>query len=223
MAVNAQERVRSLDFATTKIEGFEIDAKTSIQWADADPYIDEITCEGDNQEVSFTVNRQGAVSRLNFAFDSPPDKEGNRENLTYLGDTLWFFIDGKKFEFRNVGTPGNRFSNHIYKPRDGEGGEIILIWNGYQALKKFPDGPPMHISMFYKNIVDAGKVEWSFKSRNWTDLDQRNPKNALPAGWETRRYRIDNKGLRAAVDWCAMQVASEAAKKLPPAMKRAEN
>jgi hypothetical protein len=63
--------------------------------------------------------------------------------------------------------------------------------------------------------MDAKKLEWGFKSRDWTVIDRTIPENQLPEGWQHKRYKINNSGLAKAVSWCAERVASEKAYVLP--------
>jgi hypothetical protein len=217
----AEQRASSFDFAETKIGGFGVKATTEIEWTTVDPYIGEIRCEGSNEEVRFVVNGRGAISWLNFTFDGPPDDTGNRAQLTYLGDVIWLYLDGEKIEYHNIGTPTNRFPNYAYPPEEDR--EILLLWTGYRALRTSKDAPLVDMAMFYQDIVDARKIEWGFKSRDWKDIDKSNPNNALPTGWEKRRYHINTKGLRGAVHWCAVQVSSSAATTLPDGIMRRQN
>ena len=220
VSANAQRRPGSFDFAETKIARFEIKATTEIEWTAGAPYIAAINCEGGNEDVRFTVNQAGRVTSLDFTFDGPLGEDGDRESITALGDTLWLFVDRKKLEFHNVGTPTNRFLDYTYPPEEDR--EILLIWTGYRAVRTSVDGPLIDMTMFYNDIVTARKIEWGFKSRNWNDIAKSNPENALPVGWEKRRYRIANNGLREAVDWCSLQVQSDAARRLPAELSNAK-
>ncbi|RYF44821.1 MAG: hypothetical protein EOO38_17145 [Cytophagaceae bacterium] len=71
------------------------------------------------------------------------------------------------------------------------------------------------MDLIHLRIVTAKRIEWSFKSRDWTAINPNVVENRLPENWEKIRYPINNEGLAAAVSWCAKYVASEDAYILP--------
>lgn len=206
---------QAFDFAKAELDGFELKARTEVNWNDGQPYVDEILCEGASEDVLFEIEGDGNFRSLRLSFHGLPDEDGERADITYLGDTLWLYVDGRRYEYRNIGMPAPTFSNHIYPPDPNADREIILVWRGHQAVRALESDPFMHLSRLYSDLVGAKRIEWGYKSRNWRDVDRREPENQLPDGWETRRYPIKVAGLRGAVDWCTRQVASDAAKRLP--------
>jgi hypothetical protein len=205
----SNDQLREFTFAETKIEAFSLEAVTRVEWAGQYPNVDEIFCRGENGDIRILVGSLGQIETIGFEFTGPPNEEGEREQITRLDDQLWLWVDGKRYEFRKVSTPGQSFKNITYPPYEQDG-EIILIWRGSQMVRSSNDDPMMHISRLYGEFLRAKKLEWSFKAR-----DPDRSSDDLPKGWEKRHFSINNKGLSKAVDWCSQQVASVAARTFP--------
>jgi hypothetical protein len=201
------------DFARTKIGNFELRAETEIGWAGKEPFVAAIRCAGDNEHVQFTVDATGQLEQLRFTFLGSPEPDGDRPQIALLGDTLWLFVDGKRWEYRNIPMQ-LRFTNFQYSPTP-EGTIILPTWRGHQAVRASASGPFRNLRLIYGDIVRAKKIEWGFKSRNWNQVDRNVAENALPPGWQSRRYSIDHDGLSQAVEWCLRAVASDEARRLP--------
>jgi hypothetical protein len=206
-------RPAEFNFAKAKIGRFETTATTTLNWRDNTPRIQSISCVGDNGEIRFVVDRTGRLQQLQIGFVGP-SVNGNPEHLTLLGDALWLFVDGKRYEYRNIPIE-DRFANYSYPPAPA--GTIILPdFRGYEGVRVLASEPFMNLARIYADIVKAKSLRWAFKSRNWKQVNRSVPENALPPGWQHQRYRIDNEKLNAAVDWCTKAVASERARDLPP-------
>ena len=78
----------------------------------------------------------------------------------------------------------------------------------------------MNIATLHGALLRAGKIEWAFKSRNWSQVDPKQPENALPKGWQSRRYAIDTTNFKAAVEWCIRAADGASARHLPAGIKR---
>ena len=216
--LQAAPQANEFEFAKTKLAKFELRAKTDIVWGERGPSISDITCFGDNQDISFVIDRSTKINFLRFAFRGPPASDGDREQITLLGDTLWLFIDGKKYEYRNIPYVPT-FTNHPLSP--GSPDEIVVMpWRGYQAVQVASGNGFVNLSRIYHEIMAAKRIEWAFKSRNWKQVDPKVPGNVLPSGWQTRRYEINSRDLATAVDWCSRAVTSDNAKRLPPALMK---
>ncbi|WP_220128478.1 hypothetical protein [Sphingomonas sp. CGMCC 1.13658] len=211
------QRVKVLDrfdFARTRLGSFELVAETTIRWRHDIPMIDSVQCRGDNGDIRFVIEQGGRLVSLSFSFAGQPDEEGNRGSLAYLGDELWLFVDGTRYEYRNISAPTNRFSNFTYPEAPGD--QIIVpVWRGYHAVRAPGSTTFIDISRIYEDLVKARRLEWGFKSRNWREIDPNVPENQLPNGWESHRYPINKKRLREAVDWCSEQVGSDVSRQLP--------
>lgn len=199
-------------FAETRIAGLDVQATTDVSWSKDIPTIADIDCGGHSDSVEFWVDRFGNISTLTVRFNGPPDGEGNRQNLALLGDHIWLWVDGRRYEHLHIPAPSDKFSNFDYKAEPIEE-EIILVWRGYVAIKPH-NRPVMSIQRIYSALVDAKKIEWGFKSRDFKTVTA-SPGNQLPTGWEQRRYTVESQGLRQAVDWCTSEVASSRARQLP--------
>lgn len=220
----AQPRPDSFDFASSRSGAWELTATTDVKWPERAgpgqlPTVADIYCRGESPQFAFTMAGTGALSFLRINFLGAPDSEGEREQLTLLGDRLWLHIDGERWEYANIASRSRAFSNLPYPPPAERG--MILVWSGFQAVRRTEKDPWIHLSRLYERLIGARKIEWSFKSRNWKDVDSSIDENRLPAGWNTRRYPVDTRGLRDAVSWCARQVASDAAYVLPDRLANA--
>ena len=216
--LQAASQADEFEFARTNLANFELRAKTDVVWGERGPSIADVTCFGDNQDISFVVDRSTKINFLRFAFRGPSASDGDREQITLLGDTLWLFIDGKKYEYRNIPYVPT-FTNRPLSPAPASADEIVILtWRGYQAVQPASGNGLIDLSRIYHDIMAAKRIEWAFKSRNWKQVDQKVPDNALPSGWQTRRYKIDTRDLDKAVAWCSRSVTSDEAKRLPPAL-----
>lgn len=214
----AQEASGSFDFAISKDSRWEMTATSHINWPENKllPTIANIDCRGESEQFSFELDRSGTLS-LMIRFLGLPDKDGERGEITLLGDRLWLYVDGERWEFAHIPKGSNAFTNIQYPPQPE--GDIILIWIGSRMVRKTERDPWQNLSRIQERLVVARKIEWSYKSRNWKDVDSSIPENRLPAGWNTRRYPIDNKGLGEAISWCSKQISSPAAFVLPAGLK----
>lgn len=214
LAAAPPDRPGQFEFARTKIGAFEATAETTIDWHGDAPFVQDVNCFADNQDIRFIVGRTGEIKSLGFAFRGSPEPDGDRPEITLTGDALWLFVDGKRYEHRNI-SAGERFTNYAYAPPPKDT-VILPVWRGYRGIRTSETNAFVNMSLIYGDILRARKLEWAFKSRNWDQVDRSVPENALPKGWEGRRYPIDNKGLKATVEWCAAAVASDASRRLPP-------
>jgi hypothetical protein len=212
------------EIARAKLGAFDLRARTRIDWRDGEPYIDDIDCVGDNQEIVFVVGRNAGIKSLNLLFPGPPEPDGDRTHITGIGggDTLWLWVDGKKYETQNISLKSDQFANFAYSPKHPPQ-FVIGQFRGYRAIRKAPSEPFQNISILYSDLLNARRLEWAFKSRNWEHIDRSVPENALPGGWERLRYRIDNRRLKEAYEWCVKAVTSEDARRLPHTVTGAES
>ncbi len=211
----------SFEFATRHTSSWVLTAATNVNWPEGPdaghPTVASIGCRGESRQFDFSMTGAGDIDRLRARFLGNFDRDGEREEITLLGDHLWLYIDGARWEYANIPAHSTAFSNLQYPPPASD--LILPLWRGYQAVRKSADEPWVNLKLIYDRLVSARRMEWSFKSRDWSVVDKRNPKNALPENWRTQRYKIDTDGLHGAVLWCARQVASEAAYILPAAMR----
>lgn len=213
---------QAFDFAIAKLDGFELKAQTEINWHEGQPYVGEILCEGASEDVLFEVEGDGSFRSLRLSFHGLPDEDDERSDITLTGDALWLYVDGRRYEYRNIATPAPTFSNRSYPPDPDPERVILPVWRGHQAVRASESDSFMHLSRIYPDLIGAKKIEWGYKSRNWRDVDQREAENQLPDGWETRRYPIKTAGLQVAVDWCTRQVQSDAARAFPANLQTEE-
>lgn len=209
-------------FASTTIGSFELQAETEIDLEDGQPYIGNVTCYAASEDISFSVDREGRLTWLHFSFVGETDEDGNRPDLALLGDGIWLYVDGHRFEYRNIGTPTRQFRDYEYRADPDDDGIMLPVWHGYQAVRERDSAPFMHMSRIYEQVIAARRLEWGFKSRDWKVVDRTVPGNQLPEGWETRRYPINKDRLIEALEWCTRQVVSEAAIALPSRFRNAD-
>jgi hypothetical protein len=207
-SANSGNRTDRFVFAEHKIEEFELEAHTEWE-GDGAPSVRSVGCNGSNNDIDFYINQVGGIEGLRSRFLLDPDESGHRNHGRVLGDDLWLHIDGKKYEYRSIGYPGDRFLNYPYPPVKPV--EIILVWRGTQSIRRNDAEPFRPLASIYEEMVNARKLAWGVKKLDPTVSD-RGPNPELK-----RRYRIDNTGLRQAVEWCRRQVASPAARTLPEA------
>ena len=204
---------REFEFANTKIGNFELAAKTEIEWRGKTPHLADTLCTGDNDNIRFEVGQRAELRDLTIIFLGDSEPDGDRSHMTLLGDELWLFVDGKRFEFRRI--PATETFINLKNLDSQAGGVMVMPWRGHSAVRSSNSAPFMNISRINGELISAQKIEWAFKSRNWTQVDRSESDNALPEGWQKRRYAIDNQGLRAALDWCTREVASDRSRRLP--------
>jgi hypothetical protein len=206
----------SFQFARTINRGWTLEAETELVWSRSNdtglPSISSIICRGQGEQVNFTMNGSGEIGGLSINFLGDPEKDGDRSQITLIGDRLWLYIDGQRWEYAKIAAR-SLLTNVAYPPTEGD---ILLLWTGHSAVRADEGKPWLHISRIYEKLIAAKSVSWSYKSRNWKDVDQSISENRLPVGWQAKRYKINAAGLGSAVDWCAQQVRSDMAYKLPP-------
>lgn len=212
----------SFDFATLRTPGWTLTGTTNVNWgrprAIREPMVSSVECTGESEQFRFTMNASGDVSWLGLSFLGNPDEDGERENITLLGDRLWLYIDGERWEYANIPTHSRAFSNIDYPPPESK--EIILLWHGHKAVRRNQDQPWINFDLLYYRLITAKRIEWRFKSRNWADVDKSESADQLPKNWEKTRYKVDNKGLQDAILWCARQVSSKDAYILPAEIRQ---
>lgn len=217
----AQERLQEFDFAAGAIGEWELKASTTVGWSQGQdgrwqPSVSAVECRGEAPHAGFSIDGAGNLGALRLNFLGPADADGDRNDITLLGDRLWLFIDGERWEFAHI--PARRlFANIHYPMRDGA---ILPVWTGHRAVRAAEGLPWINFSRLYERLLAADTVEWGFKSRDWTAVDGAIPENRLPEGWETVRYVVDLGGLRDATAWCAEQVGSDAAYVFPGAIEQ---
>ena len=215
-AAPGQERPDSFDFAAERLNGWDLKATTEIDWRrSAEPAVSDLRCYGERPPITFEMNHEGMLTALRIDFLGKADADGD---ITLLGDHLWLYLDGERWEYANIPKHSWQFSNLRYPlPKQDE--VVLGGWRGHQAIRRSESKPWRHVSRLYERLIAARRIEWGFKSRNWTQVNRSEPDNQLPADWQTARYPIDNRGLHDAVSWCERQIASKAAFVLPQALK----
>ncbi len=200
----------SFDFDELRTPDWTITATTKLYWRQGIPEVESVECYGESPYFRFTMDGTGDLSflRINFLRDPLEDTAE-----TAGGDHLWLYIDGERWEYANIPVHSGHLSNVDYPPPEQT--EIVLVWNGHQAVRRGEGEPWINLRLMYRRLMDAKKLEWGFKSRDWRVIDRTIAQNQLPAGWQHKRYRINNSGLAEAVSWCAARVASERAYVLP--------
>jgi hypothetical protein len=214
----SQEPTDSFDFAEKQIGSWAMTATTYLDRSDrADdqwsPTAVRVGCRGEAPQGSFMLN-DGAISSLRLRFLGPPRKDGGQNEITLLGDHLWLYLDGDRWEFANIPSRGQKFTNGNYPPV-GKDEMVVTVWRGHQAVRRSEQDPWLDISMIYERLMDARKIEWGYKSRDWAVVDKSIRANRLPDHWTKTRYSVDNDKLRQAIVWCGQQVASDVAYVLP--------
>lgn len=216
-ATAVAQHADSFDFAVTRRAAWSLKATTSVNWntdrPDVPPTISSVSCRGESPQMDFEVNDAADVAWLGIRFLGQVKPDGEQDEITLTGDHLWLYIDGTRWEYANIYARPSEFSNIKYPgPYDGI---IMPVWRGYHAIRMANSDPWMNIRVLYDRIINARTLEWGYKSRNWSDVNYTIPENRLPSDWKTRRYKIDNTGLKQAVKWCAGQIISKAAYSLP--------
>jgi hypothetical protein len=207
----------SFDFAVMRTPAWALKATTNVNWghppATRQPIVASVECRGESRQFDFNMSGSGEVSSLRARFLGKAEEDGEREEITLLGDHLWLYIDGERWEYANIPAHSAEFSNIPYLPSESD--IILSVWRGHQAVRRAEDQPWINLKLIYHRLITAKRIEWSFKSRDWAVVDQKNVKNQLPENWKNTRYEVDNEGLQAAIFWCARQVLSEDAYILP--------
>lgn len=210
----------SFDFAVLRSPTWVLTATSKVDWGESPtetpPTVSSVNCRGENQQFDFSMNTSREVDWLRIRFLGNTDKDGERDEITLLGDHLFLYIDGERWEYANIPTHSTKFSNVHYPQPESD--IILPVWRGYQAVRKTDDQPWLNLKLLYHRLITARQIEWSFKSRDWTVVHKKNVENHLPKGWQNTRYKIDNEGLRTSIFWCAGQVSSDDAYILPARM-----
>jgi hypothetical protein len=196
------------EFARARFANFDVHASTGWRSTGGPPFVDEIGCWGSSSDMSFGVDAIGGIQFLSSQFLREPDEQGERERGAHLGDTLWLFVDRDRFEYRSIPAGNGRFLNYPYPPM-GAPEEILPVWTGHSAIRRGDDEAFRPLSSIYELMVEAERLEWSLKERDPTAQLGEAP---MPRG---HRFPIENAGLRDAVAWCRLEVASAQALTLP--------
>ncbi|MGW8138447.1 hypothetical protein ACWGNZ_22905 (plasmid) [Sphingomonas zeae] len=211
----------SFDFAVARTAAWSLKATTSVNWntdrPNALPTISSVSCRGESPQLDFEVNDAADVAWLGIRFLGQVKQDGEQDEITLIGDHLWLYIDGTRWEYANIYARPSEFSNIKYPGPDD--GIIMPVWRGYHAIRMANSDPWMNIRVLYDRIINAKKLEWSYKSRDWSNVNYAIPENRLPANWQTQRYKINNTGLKQAIKWCAGQITSKTAFSLPSNMQ----
>ena len=211
----------SFDFATLRTPIWTLTATTNVHWerppAVGYPIVSGIECTGRSDQFGFTMNGSGDVSWLAVSFLGKADEDGEREQLALLGDRLWLYIDGQRWEYANIPAHSGEFSNIEYPPPESD--VILPLWRGHKAVRRNQDQPWINFNLLNHRLITAKRIEWSFKSRDWTVVNKRESANQLPKNWKNTRYKVDNEGLQDAILWCARQVSSKDAYILPAGIR----
>ncbi|WP_447725992.1 hypothetical protein [Sphingomonas koreensis] len=215
----------SFDFAVMRTPTWALTATTNVDWrhfpAARYPTVASIECNGESQQFHFSMDSTGDVSWLHARLLGTADDDGERNEITLLGDRIWLYIDGERWEYANIPEHSGAFSNILYPAPESD--IIVSSWRGYQAVRRAEDQPWINLKLIYHRLITAMRIEWSFKSRDWAVVDKNNVANQLPRNWRNTRYKVDNQGLHDAVFWCARQVSSEDAYILPARMLERAN
>ena len=204
---------RSFAFDELRTPDWILRATTNLNWKQGDgqyPVVDSIECVGDGSQFSFTMDSRTDLSWLQMNFLGAPVDDLHK---VYTGDHLWLYVDGERWEYAQIPAHTYQLSNVDYPP--SEQTEIIGVWNGHRAVRRTEGEPWLNLRLIYRRLIEAKKLEWSFKSRASRVIDKTIAENLLPKGWRHTRYRINNSGLAKAVAWCAERVASQRAYVLP--------
>lgn len=212
----------SFDFAVKQTPDWTLKATTKVDLRNASrggqPTIADIYCEGEGPQFTFRLSDVGEVEWLSMGIIGGTAEGGDERMSVLLGDHLWLYLDGERWEFANIPRRPSSFLN-VPQPKINIDEIVIPVWRGHQAVRKAEGQPWLHISRLYEKIISADKIEWSFKSRDWSVVNKSIIENQLPQHWKIARYPLNNRGLRDAVSWCAMQVSSDAAYILPDRIK----
>lgn len=222
-AVTRTEIEDSFNFAVMRTPAWALTATTSVNWPfdTRYPTVARVDCTGESRQFAFNMSNGGAVNWLRVKLLGKADKDGEQEEITLLGDRVWIYIDGERWEYANIPAHSTEFSNIRYPPPESD--IILPVWRGYQAVRQAEDEPWINLSLIYHRLITARQIEWSFKSRDWAVVDKESVENQLPKNWGKTRYKIDNDGLRYAISWCARQVSSEDAYILPTRIRERSN
>ncbi|TCM00014.1 hypothetical protein C8J41_1276 [Sphingomonas sp. PP-CC-3G-468] len=216
----AQTDKESFNFAVMHTPTWVVTATTNVFWPEPagarEPTVASVECRGEGSQFNFNMNSSRKLVWLSPTFVGKARNKGERDELAYTGDHLWLYLDNEKWEYANIPARSGEFSNVKY-PRP-ESDIITGGWRGYQAVRRSEGEPWLNIDLIYLRIISAKRIEWSFKSRDWTAINPNVVQNRLPENWQKTRYPITNDGLAAAVSWCAKHVASEDAYILPRRM-----
>jgi hypothetical protein len=202
-------------FSQQTIGSFRVSARTRLLWREGQPTIRSIDCLGDSQDIEFVVAQNGQIERLQLNFTGEANENGSKPQITLLGDHLWLYVDDQRYEFANFQRE-SRVANFAYAPVESSEEQVVMPqWIGHSAVRRSSAEPFMDMSRIYSSLIAARRLQWQFKSRDWSLVDGRESSNRLPDGWQSHRYSIDNLNLEEAIGWCTIQVALPIARRLP--------
>lgn len=206
----------SFVFAVKRSPTWVLTATTNVNWDGSTATVASVQCRGESDQFNFEMNSAAAISWLvpDFVVNAGADDDQGQSPL--LGDHLWLYIDGERWEYANIPSHPAEFSNVTYPSI--EGGITTGDWRGYSAVRMNESQPWINLAMIYDRLIAAKRIEWSFKSRDWTVVDKKETANSLPKNWQNLRYKVDNTGLQDAVSWCARKVVSKDAYIFPAGM-----
>jgi hypothetical protein len=182
----------SFDFAVMRTPAWVLTATTSVNWSEPPtagyPTVASVECRGESRQFVFDVNRSAEISWLRTRFLGKADEDGERDEITLLGDRLWLYIDGERWEYANIPTHSAEFSNIQYPPPKSD--IVLPVWRGYQAVRRAEDQPWINLKLIYYRLINADQIEWSFKSR----LDgRRQEKCKKPASKRLAKYTLQGR------------------------------
>lgn len=127
----------SFDFAVSHTAAWSLKATTNVNWntdrPDLPPTISSVSCQGESPQLSFEVNDTAGVASLRIRFLGQVKPDGDQDEITSIGDHLWLYIDGTRWEYANISARPSEFSNVNYPKSDDE--IIMTIWRGYHAIR----------------------------------------------------------------------------------------
>ncbi|MBL0925002.1 MAG: hypothetical protein IBJ12_11130 [Sphingomonadaceae bacterium] len=211
----AQTPPTDFDFAKAKIGDWSVKAETEVLWSIDQgkllPRVENVNCYGQSADADLSLN---SAMQLNlFIRFRGPGEDGDIGEITLIGDHLWLYVDGERWEFANIERRPSALLNVSYPVNNDKDQIIIPVWRGFQAVRKTTKDSWKNFDLIQDKLLSAKKLAWSFKSRDWAVVNRE--LNELPKGWETSRYPIDNTHWRAVNEWCSRQIASDSARTLP--------
>lgn len=207
----------TFESANAQGPGWTSKATTNVDLGDIvekrPPRVSGVDCYGEGPAFEFRMDGTTDLTMLQLQFLGDPDSDGERDQITLIGDHLWLFIDNERWEYANIPVRSPVFKNVAYPPQSSD--IVLSVWRGYQAVRRSEAEPWINLKLIYHRLIFAKKVRWGFKSRDWTVVDKSIADNDMPSGWQSKRYEIDIHGLRGAFDWCARHVSADDAYVLP--------
>lgn len=209
----------SITFESARAQGpgWTSKATTDVDLGDTSekrlPRVSGVECYSEGPEFALVMDGATDLTMFQLQFLGKRESDGERDQITLLGDHLWLFIDGERWEYANIPARSFAFKNVEYPPPTSD--IVIGVWRGHQAVRRNDTEPWINLKLIYHRLIFAKQVRWSFKSRDWTVVDRTISGNDLPSGWKSKRYDIDIRGLRGAFNWCARHVSADEAYILP--------